>query len=60
MYSCSMRVCVCVCVIMTSDQVQVREDEEQKEKLSGIIDLLLAAGYFRARISSLPVFDKVK
>ena len=29
-------------------------------KLGQIIDLLLAAGYFRARISTLPPFDKVQ
>lgn len=27
--------------------------------LQGIVDLLLAGGYFRARIASLPAFDKV-
>ena len=40
-------------------QVDLREDEESKEKFGQIIDLLLAAGYFRARISTLPPFDKV-
>lgn len=40
-------------------KVDLREDEESKEKLGQIIDLLLAAGYFRARISTLPPFDKV-
>jgi hypothetical protein len=33
--------------------VEVREDEEQKIKLQEIIDLLVAAGYFRARIKGL-------
>jgi len=37
----------------------VREDEEQKIKLQEIIDLLVAAGYFRARIKGLSSFDKV-
>ena len=39
--------------------MDLREDEESKEKFGQIIDLLLAAGYFRARISTLPPFDKV-
>lgn len=37
----------------------MREDEEQKIKLQEIIDLLVAAGYFRARIKGLSSFDKV-
>uniref|UniRef100_A0A1X7TSN4 Coiled-coil domain-containing protein 93 n=2 Tax=Amphimedon queenslandica TaxID=400682 RepID=A0A1X7TSN4_AMPQE len=37
----------------------VREDEEQNVKLSESIDLLLAAGYFRARIKGLSPFDKI-
>jgi hypothetical protein len=37
----------------------VREDEEQKIKLQEIVDLLVAAGYFRARIKGLSSFDKV-
>jgi hypothetical protein len=40
-------------------EVEVREDEEQKIKLQEIIDLLVAAGYFRARIKGLSSFDKV-
>ncbi|KAJ8415239.1 hypothetical protein AAFF_G00009370 [Aldrovandia affinis] len=40
-------------------QVETREDEEQNIKLSEILDLLLAAGYFRARIKGLSPFDKV-
>lgn len=42
-----------------SKLVEVREDEEQKVKLSEIVDLLVAAGYFRARIKGLSPFDKV-
>lgn len=38
---------------------EVSENEEQKVKYGEIIDLLLAAGYFRARISSLSPFDRV-
>ena len=37
----------------------VREDPEQIEKLNEIIELLVAAGYFRARIKGLSSFDKV-
>ncbi|XP_040004744.1 coiled-coil domain-containing protein 93 [Xiphias gladius] len=40
-------------------QVETREDEEQSVKLAEILDLLLAAGYFRARIKGLSPFDKV-
>nr|XP_047135978.1 coiled-coil domain-containing protein 93-like isoform X1 [Hydra vulgaris] len=39
--------------------VETREDEEQGLKLNETIDLLLAAGYFRARIKGLSPFDKV-
>ena len=37
----------------------MREDEEQAKRFQDIIDLLLAAGYFRARIKGLSNFDKV-
>ncbi|KAF2896178.1 hypothetical protein ILUMI_09995 [Ignelater luminosus] len=40
-------------------EVEVREDEEQSVKLQEIIDLLVAAGYFRARIKGLSPFDKI-
>ncbi|XP_070575320.1 coiled-coil domain-containing protein 93-like [Ptychodera flava] len=40
-------------------QAEVREDEEQHIKLQETIELLLAAGYFRARIKGLSPFDKV-
>ncbi|KAH0621343.1 hypothetical protein JD844_022514, partial [Phrynosoma platyrhinos] len=40
--------------------VETREDEEQNIKLSEILELLVAAGYFRARIKGLSPFDKVK
>ncbi|XP_054871012.1 coiled-coil domain-containing protein 93 isoform X2 [Amphiprion ocellaris] len=40
-------------------QVETREDEEQRVKLAEILELLLAAGYFRARIKGLSPFDKV-
>jgi hypothetical protein len=32
---------------------------EQRKKYEEIIDILLSAGYFRARISTLSEFDKV-
>ncbi|XP_071811815.1 coiled-coil domain-containing protein 93-like isoform X2 [Apostichopus japonicus] len=40
-------------------KADVREDEEQNVKLQETIELLLAAGYFRARIKGLSPFDKV-
>uniref|UniRef100_A0A672MLE2 Coiled-coil domain-containing protein 93 n=1 Tax=Sinocyclocheilus grahami TaxID=75366 RepID=A0A672MLE2_SINGR len=40
-------------------KVETREDEEQSVKLAEILELLLAAGYFRARIKGLSPFDKV-
>uniref|UniRef100_A0A3P8X079 CCDC93 N-terminal domain-containing protein n=1 Tax=Cynoglossus semilaevis TaxID=244447 RepID=A0A3P8X079_CYNSE len=40
-------------------EVETREDEEQNIKLAEILELLLAAGYFRARIKGLSSFDKV-
>ena len=43
-----------------SSKVDIREDEEQNVKLRDSIDLLLAAGYFRARIKGLSPFDKVR
>lgn len=39
--------------------METREDEEQSVKLAEILELLLAAGYFRARIKGLSPFDKV-
>lgn len=36
-----------------------RIDEEQVVKFNEIIEILLAGGYFRARISGLSPFDKV-
>ncbi|XP_044765792.1 coiled-coil domain-containing protein 93 [Coccinella septempunctata] len=41
------------------NDIDVREDLEQSEKLQEIIDILVAAGYFRARIKNLSSFDKV-
>lgn len=40
-------------------QVDIREDEDQSVKLSEIVELLVAAGYFRARIKGLSPFDKI-
>uniref|UniRef100_A0A3Q2PJE3 CCDC93 N-terminal domain-containing protein n=1 Tax=Fundulus heteroclitus TaxID=8078 RepID=A0A3Q2PJE3_FUNHE len=39
-------------------QVESREDEDQSVKLAEILELLLVAGYFRARIKGLSPFDK--
>lgn len=44
---------------ITIFQIETREDEEQSNKLQEILDLLIAAGYFRARIKGLSPFDKV-
>lgn len=46
-------------MIIFYHQVEIREDAEQTEKLQEIIDILVAAGYFRARIKGLSSFDKV-
>ncbi|XP_037070168.1 coiled-coil domain-containing protein 93-like [Pollicipes pollicipes] len=40
-------------------QADVRDDEEQQLKFQECLDLLLAAGYFRARIRGLSAFDKL-
>ncbi|GMT14421.1 hypothetical protein PFISCL1PPCAC_5718 [Pristionchus fissidentatus] len=37
----------------------IREDEEQYEKLQNCLDLLVAAGYFRARVKGISAFDKI-
>ncbi|GAU99030.1 hypothetical protein RvY_10090 [Ramazzottius varieornatus] len=41
------------------DQFEIREDEEQLVKLQDTVELLVAAGYFRARIKGLHPFDKI-
>uniref|UniRef100_A0A803XWM7 Coiled-coil domain-containing protein 93 n=1 Tax=Meleagris gallopavo TaxID=9103 RepID=A0A803XWM7_MELGA len=46
-------------VLLLICQVETREDEEQNIKLTEILELLVAAGYFRARIKGLSPFDKV-
>ena len=38
----------------------MRDDEEQASKLDQTVELLLAAGYFRARIKGLSPFDKAR
>ena len=40
-------------------KIETREDEEQGIKFEETIELLLAAGYFRARIKGLSPFDKI-
>eukprot|EP01088_Endostelium_zonatum_P015689 TRINITY_DN3969_c0_g1_i1.p1 TRINITY_DN3969_c0_g1~~TRINITY_DN3969_c0_g1_i1.p1 ORF type:complete len:611 (-),score=171.21 TRINITY_DN3969_c0_g1_i1:64-1896(-) len=42
-----------------SGQADVVVDADQLKKYDEIINLLIAAGYFRARISSLSAFDKI-
>ncbi|XP_038607473.1 coiled-coil domain-containing protein 93 isoform X2 [Tachyglossus aculeatus] len=42
-----------------AQEAESREDEEQSVKLTEILELLVAAGYFRARIKGLTPFDKV-
>jgi coproporphyrinogen III oxidase-like Fe-S oxidoreductase len=40
---------------------EILNNDEEKEKVyQKIVELLMAAGYFRARISSLEPFDKVR
>lgn len=50
---------MCELLSVSGLQVETREDEEQSVKLTEILELLLAAGYFRARIKGLSPFDKV-
>ena len=38
----------------------MREDEAQEEALNACVDLLVAAGYFRARVKKIEPFDKVE
>uniref|UniRef100_A0AC35FK69 Coiled-coil domain-containing protein 93 n=1 Tax=Panagrolaimus sp. PS1159 TaxID=55785 RepID=A0AC35FK69_9BILA len=40
-------------------QFDIREDEEQYAKMAEILDLLVSAGYFRAKIQGLSAFDKI-
>lgn len=49
-----------ISVVLFTWQVETREDEEQNIKLTEILELLVAAGYFRARIKGLSPFDKVR
>jgi len=41
------------------DQTSSAERAEQQRALEELLGVLLSAGYFRARIPSLPAFDKV-
>uniref|UniRef100_A0A7E4VHH8 Coiled-coil domain-containing protein 93 n=1 Tax=Panagrellus redivivus TaxID=6233 RepID=A0A7E4VHH8_PANRE len=43
----------------SSAQFDVREDEEQYTTAVEIMDLLVSAGYFRAKIAGLSAFDKI-
>lgn len=40
-------------------QYDIRQDEEQEKKSQEVLELLVTAGYFRARIKGLSNFDKV-
>ncbi|CAD5217104.1 unnamed protein product [Bursaphelenchus xylophilus] len=40
-------------------QFTVQQDEEQYAKMSQILELLVSAGYFRAKIDGLSAFDKI-
>ena len=42
-----------------ADVLDSSNDPEQQRVFSEIVELLLSAGYFRARISGLSPFDKV-
>ena len=44
---------------MAVDNAIVNANISDQQKLQEIIDLLVAAGYFRARIKGLSPFDKV-
>lgn len=39
--------------------MDIRDDEDQLIKLQEIINILVAAGYYRARMKGLSAFDKV-
>jgi hypothetical protein len=41
------------------EKSEVREDPEQRVALDKILEMLVAAGYFRARLPLLSAFDKV-
>ncbi|KAE9548700.1 hypothetical protein FO519_008082 [Halicephalobus sp. NKZ332] len=43
----------------TAQTFDIREDEEQYEKMVEILDLLISAGYYRAKIQGLSAFDKI-
>ena len=45
---------------MAVDTAIVNANISDQQKLQEIIDLLVAAGYFRARIKGLSPFDKVR
>ena len=46
-------------IIKKKFKFDIREDEEQQKKLQETVELLVAAGYFRARIKGLSAFDKI-
>jgi hypothetical protein len=48
-----------ICAAIDGLQFDVRDDELQRQRLDEIIELLVVAGYFRARAKQLTSFDKV-
>uniref|UniRef100_A0A1I7WWA0 Coiled-coil domain-containing protein 93 n=1 Tax=Heterorhabditis bacteriophora TaxID=37862 RepID=A0A1I7WWA0_HETBA len=45
--------------LASDGQFDIRQDEHQLERHKDCIDLLVAAGYFRARIKGLTAFDQI-
>lgn len=44
----------------SQDQTSAAERQMQQQALSELLSVLLSAGYFRARVSALNAFDKVR
>uniref|UniRef100_A0A914CLQ7 Coiled-coil domain-containing protein 93 n=1 Tax=Acrobeloides nanus TaxID=290746 RepID=A0A914CLQ7_9BILA len=45
--------------VAANAKFDIREDEEQYQKLIEILELLISAGYYRAKIQGLSSFDKI-
>lgn len=50
---------MCDFCLSAAEQVERRHDPEQDAKQLEMFDILVAAGYFRARIKGLSAFDKI-
>lgn len=50
---------MCDFCLSVAKQVERRHDPEQDAKQLEMFDILVAAGYFRARIKGLSAFDKI-